>query len=213
MGRTSDAKERLIDSAIQLISNRSYNTVGVQELCEFAGVKKGSFYHFFPSKRELTLAALELMWETYRNKVLDPIVNSDIPAMEKFESLLDISYQRSCSIKEVTGCMTGCHLGNLALELSTQDEPIRQKIEEIFKKWEGYCERIIKEAVSAGQLPAEIDSQATAQAVLAYIEGVLLLGKTFNDPTLIKRLGHGVLHLAICGKRIGETDFKRGCSA
>ncbi|HSG31720.1 MAG TPA: TetR/AcrR family transcriptional regulator, partial [Thermodesulfobacteriota bacterium] len=44
-------KEKLIDSAIQLLGTRSYNSVGVQELCEHAEVKKGSFYHFFPSKR------------------------------------------------------------------------------------------------------------------------------------------------------------------
>lgn len=211
MGRISDARERLINSAIELISTRSYNAVGVQELCEYAGVKKGSFYHFFPSKRDLTLTALDVIWETFRDKVLEPTLSSDLPPMEKFSRLLDISYQRSCTAKEATGCMTGCHLGNLALELSTQDEPIRQKIEHIFQKWEGYCERIIKEAVSEGQLPAEIDSQATAQAVLAYMEGILLLGKTYNDPTLIKRLGHGVLHLAICGKGL-ETNMKKGCN-
>lgn len=150
MGRTSDARERLISSTMELISARSYNTVGVQELCEYAGVKNGSFYHFFPSKRDLTLAALDLMWETFREKVLKPTLNSDLPPMEKYSRLLDISYQRSCSAKEATGCMTGCHIGNLAVELSTQDELIRQKIEHIFQQWGSYCEQIIKEAVSEG---------------------------------------------------------------
>ena len=41
---------KLIDSASELIHSRSYADVGVNELCEHAGVKKGSFYHFFPNR-------------------------------------------------------------------------------------------------------------------------------------------------------------------
>ena len=72
MGRTSDARENLIHSAIELIGNRSYNAVGVQELCEHAGVKKGSFYHFFPSKRHLTLEAIDTIWQVYKGEMLEP---------------------------------------------------------------------------------------------------------------------------------------------
>jgi len=205
MGRTSNAKERLIKSAIELISARSYTAVGVQELCKHAGVKKGSFYHFFQSKRNLTLAALDFIWMTFRDQVLEPIFSSDLPPSEKFRRFLDMSYQHHCSTKETIGYMTGCQVGNLAVELSTQDEVIRQKIEQIFHEWVGYWEQILKEAVASGNLSVEIDPCATAQAILAYIEGLLLLGKTFNDPTLVKRLGQGVVQLAITGN-ISESQ-------
>ena len=62
MGRTSDARERLIASAIDLIGARSYRAVSVDDLCAHAGVNKGSFYHFFPAKRDLALAAIDLQW-------------------------------------------------------------------------------------------------------------------------------------------------------
>jgi len=38
---------------------RGYAAVGVQEICDQAGVNKGSFYHFFPSKQALVLAVIE----------------------------------------------------------------------------------------------------------------------------------------------------------
>jgi TetR/AcrR family transcriptional regulator, transcriptional repressor for nem operon len=53
MGRTSEARERLIGTAGDLWHRRSYTDVGVSEICETAGVQKGSFYHFFPSKQDL----------------------------------------------------------------------------------------------------------------------------------------------------------------
>ncbi len=197
MGRTSDAKENLIESAMELIGTRSYNAVGVQELCEHAGVKKGSFYHFFPSKRDLTLETLDTMWKKFREDVLDPVFHSDLNTIEKFNALLKSSYEQQSSAKNSFGCVTGCGIGNLALELSTQDEAIRTKIEEIFGEWAKYFEEVIIEAVNSREMSSDTDPQATAQAILAYIEGLSLLSKTFNDPNMIRRLGEGVMKLCI----------------
>ena len=93
--------------------------------------------------------------------------------------------------------MTGCKIGNPALELSTQDEVIRQKLEQIFQEWTECFECTLKEAVATGELSANTDTHATAQAILAYIEGLALLGKTFNDPDFIRHLTRGVLKLVI----------------
>ena len=93
--------------------------------------------------------------------------------------------------------MTGCKIGNLALELSTQDEVIRQKLEQIFQEWTECFELALREAVATGELSADTDTHSTAQAILAYIEGLALLGKTFNDPDFIRRLTRGVLKLVI----------------
>ena len=54
-----DTQKRILDSASELIHARSYADVGVSAICEHAGVKKGSFYHFFRSKQELTLTVLD----------------------------------------------------------------------------------------------------------------------------------------------------------
>ena len=105
MGRTSE--EKLISSAIDLIGQRSYSSVGVQELCKHAGVKKGSFYHFFESKKELTIISLDVMWKYYKENLLIPLVESDLSMEEKFNSLLDKSYEMSINSKECNGCLTG----------------------------------------------------------------------------------------------------------
>ena len=200
MGRTSDARENLIESAIELIGNRSYNAVGVQELCEHAGVKKGSFYHFFPSKRHLTLEAMDTIWQNYKGEMLEPICCAKVPALKKLESMLRKSYELQTKSKECGGCVTGCGFGNLALELSTQDEVIRQKIADIFEDWAGSLERVIAQAVNEGDLPADTDTRATSQAIISYIEGIYVLAKAFNDPGMIPRLGEGVF--SICIRRV-----------
>ena len=53
MGRVSDAKERLMEAVLELIWTGSYGSTTIDQICEKAGVKKGSFYYFFDSKAEL----------------------------------------------------------------------------------------------------------------------------------------------------------------
>lgn len=198
MGRTSEAKDKLINSAIDLISNRSYSSVGVQELCDNAGVKKGSFYHFFDSKKELTIVSLRAMWDFYRENCITPLIESDLSLEDKFDSLLHKSYEMSVNSKECNGCLSGCPFGNLALELSTQEEEIRLVIENIFREWIECFEKIINKSVERGELPIDTNSYATAQSIIAYMEGLSLMGKTFNDPEIVKNLGCVVRNLSIC---------------
>jgi len=198
MGRTSEAKDKLINSAINLISNKSYSSVGVQELCDDAGVKKGSFYHFFDSKKELTIVSLRTMWDLYRDNCIMPLIESDLSLEEKFDSLLNKTYEMSVSSKECNGCLSGCPFGNLALELSTQEEDIRIVIENIFKEWIDCFEKIINKSVERGELPGDTNTYATAQSIIAYMEGLSLMGKTFNDPEIVKNLGCVVRNLSIC---------------
>ena len=43
MGRTSDAKVRLLEVAFDLIWDQSYGSVSVEHICQRADVNKGSF--------------------------------------------------------------------------------------------------------------------------------------------------------------------------
>ncbi len=193
MGRTSDAKERLIASVAELMYHRGYTAVGVKEVCDAAGVNKGSFYHFFSSKRDLVLTTLEAQWLITRKSLLDPVFGLDLPVIERFHKFFQMvadSQQGTCDP------IKGCFFGNLALELSTQDEAIRLKLQSIFQQWTDYFEQVLKEAVEAGEL-SQIDPRTTALAILAFFEGAALLAKTHNDFSIIEGLTSRVEQLIL----------------
>ncbi len=196
MDTTTDTRQRIINSARDLVFARSYSEVGVQEICRTAGVQKGSFYHFFPSKRDLTLAVLDQLAAYFRNEVLGKAFAKDIPPLQRINRFFEMLYSGQSAMKAESGQLYGCPFGNLACEMSTQDEAIRKKIDHFFQEAEQPIAETLTEAVEQGDLPA-IDPVASARAIFAYAEGIMLVAKTRNDPEVLRELGSHALQLVI----------------
>src|SRR5262245_51044563 len=118
MGRTSTARERLLDAACELMQARSYGTVGVAEVCARADVRKGSFYHFFPSKQALTLAAIDTHWGRQREDWVGVLGARRRDPLRRLERLFTVTADTQRAALAATGSLPGCPLANLALELS-----------------------------------------------------------------------------------------------
>ena len=197
-----DTQQRILDSAKALIYSRSYADVGVADICEHAGVKKGSFYHFFPSKRDLTLAVLDNYFLEIKTNLVAEAFAKDIPPLARLDRLGQLAYAFQKQVLKDTGRVLGCPFGNLASEMATQDEPIRAKIEQIFSNLQGGIRLVLREAIAAGEVE-DIDAEATAQAMLAYFEGVMLLAKSKNDVEIMGQLFPAMAQIRI--RRRGES--------
>jgi len=53
------ARSKLLDAALTVIRTKGYSATTVDDLCAAAGVTKGAFFHHFPSKDALGVAAAE----------------------------------------------------------------------------------------------------------------------------------------------------------
>ena len=191
-----DTQQRILDSASQLIHARSYADVGVAEICEHAEVKKGSFYHYFRSKRDLTLTVLDGYYMRLKRDLMDKAFSADLPPLQRLELFGQLMYEVQKSSVAHTGRMVGCPFGNLAVELSTQDEKIRMKLADIFSELCTVFHHTLDEAVNIGDLE-DVDTGATAEAMVAYFEGVMMMAKTQNDPEVLRQLLPGLTAIRI----------------
>jgi len=187
MGRPgSDTKQTLIDTALELIWTNSYGSVSVDDICRVAAVKKGSFYHFFPSKVDLAIAAME---ESYREMkpLYDGIFSPDTPPVRRFERMADFILAKQEEAAAKYGRVCGCPCASLGSEMAGQEAGIRAKFEDLAHRQERYYENALRDMVADGLLPAATDVKVKAQELYAYALGQIMIARIQNDLSTLKR--------------------------
>jgi hypothetical protein len=91
----------------------------------------------------------------------------------------------------------GCPFGNIAAEVGASDPVLAKRADDAFCGLAGFLRQALHDAQARGQLARHVDLQVAADALVAYFEGIALLAKTRNDPSLILRLGPRAVQLAI----------------
>lgn len=194
MGRKSDAKQRLLDAALDLIWENSYGVVTIDAICEKAGVKKGSFYYFFESKAELAVAALDHEWQTEIKPKFDGMFSASNPPLERIRQMLQSSIDCQKEIQEQYGQILGCPCFSLGSEICTQNEPIRVKVRETLDRLVRYLESAIRDAQAEGTVGPG-DPLKKAKAVYALYEGSLAQARITNDLEPLRLMLDSVMDL------------------
>ncbi|MFE9994578.1 TetR/AcrR family transcriptional regulator [Streptomyces avermitilis] len=200
MGRTSDAREKILTAAQSLIELRGYSALGTAEICKVAGVPKGSFYYFFESKEALTLAVLDEHWATQRRE-WTRILSGDAEPLQRLRQLFEETEAGQRAGQQSCGTVSGCMFGNLTLEMSNQTEAIRERLQQIFDAQVDMVEEVIIGARERGEV-AVSDTREGARSVVAQLEGQVLFAKLYNDTGRLNPLWANCL--AILGARMPE---------
>lgn len=188
-------RERLISAAVDLLWERSYQAAGVDELCARANAKKGSFYHFFPSKTDLAIAAVDASWAATRGAIFDPISESGKGGLDQLRALIDAIDRFQATTKKRKGAFLGCPFGSLGQEMAHQDERLRKALDEVFSAHCVYLQRALELAQRSGEIPAG-NSRQRAENVFAFLEGALLVAKVANDPAKFRRIASAIETIA-----------------
>ncbi|MER6222786.1 TetR/AcrR family transcriptional regulator [Streptomyces sp. 900105755] len=179
MGRTSDARRKILDAARSLIEGRGYAALGVAEICKAAEVPKGSFYYFFESKEALALAVVDEHWAA-QQRDWTRALTGDAEPLRRLRRLFEETEAAQLAGQRGCGTVAGCLFGNLALELSNQTEAVRGRLQEIFDAQVGMVESVVAEARERGEVNVT-DTREAARAVVAQLEGQVMFAKLYNS--------------------------------
>jgi TetR/AcrR family transcriptional repressor of nem operon len=193
MGRTSDTRERLLEAAIDLIWASSFGSVSVDQICETAGVKKGSFYHFFASKIDLALAAYDTAWEQKR-ATLDAIFSAQRPPLERLERWCKEMIAVQIDRAKKTGHVCGCPVSSVAAEMGTQDERLRLKSAQLLEQTRTYVVSALRDAHARGDVDVP-DPETCSRNIQSFVLGSMLRAKVANDAGVMADLYREILGL------------------
>lgn len=197
-------KERLLDTAIELVSQTSYGHVGVNEICEKAGVTKGSFYYYFDSKAELFQAAAAHYWNNMKGD-MDTIFSPEHSSLEQLEGFID--YIIAKQEKAAADCdkSGGCAFFTSTTQCIEENTLVRETGVEMVQKSIRYHITVVKALQADGYLQEEGDPAQVGQMMSHYIQGLILYGRVVGDMQVVKTdLRDGIYRL------VGlKSEFRR----
>jgi TetR/AcrR family transcriptional regulator, transcriptional repressor for nem operon len=175
-------KAALVDAGTRLILEQGYHQTGIQDVLQAAGVPKGSFYYYFPSKEAFGQAVIAQFAEAYLVRLeqyLGDTTARPLTRLRRHQEDLLARFERR-------GCRGGCLIGNLSQELADQHPRLRTQLDAVLTSWRARYAQLFREAQAVGDLRADRDPEALADFYLDSFEGALLRAKVSKSPAPLR---------------------------
>ncbi len=194
------ARRLLLDAAVGLIRQRGLSATTVDDVCAMAGVTKGAFFHHFPTKEALAVAAAE-HWSVSTGSVFAMAEYHDhASAVDRVLGYLDLRLAlANGELSEIS-----CLVGTMAQEAYLTQPAVRQACGATILGHAATLEADLAQALREAGRDNDIDPASLAQHIQAVIQGSFVLAKAANDPALVREsLAHLRRYLHCL---LGRTD-------
>lgn len=182
----SNTRQELIRVGTEIIGEQGFGATGINAVLTRAGVPKGSFYHYFPSKERFGLAILDDFVQAFDERLEHFLGDTTKTPLTRLRSL----FADTIGAMDGAACARGCMAGNLAQELAGQHELFRERLDRAFRGWEGRFADCLAEAREAGEIKdqpgQETELHDLARALFATWEGAVLRAKVAGSPAPLR---------------------------
>jgi TetR/AcrR family transcriptional repressor of lmrAB and yxaGH operons len=173
--RPDRSRAALVDTAALLFRRQGYAATGVHQILETADVKAGSLYHHFPNgKQELAAAVVESAGGEIE-RLLRRFLDSQSPVADIVAGWIDLLIVQLASDQR-----DGCPIEPIATESVNASPQVRDASARAFAGWSA----AVAERLRLDGWP-DPDAEQTALAVIALIEGALILSRIAGDATAL----------------------------
>jgi TetR/AcrR family transcriptional repressor of nem operon len=173
-------RERIIAAAADLMYRHGVSGTSTPSVRDAAGVSSSQIYHYFGDKDELTRAVI-----AHR---ADAIVAGQTQLLERVENLDALQEWRNSLVdyaRQQDG-MGGCPLGSLASELADDHPWARHALSASFDRWLAAIRAALTTLVDNHTLRSDTDVDRLALALLAAIQGGLVLAQARRDTAALE---------------------------
>jgi AcrR family transcriptional regulator len=188
MGQRSDAKQKMVQAAKQLIRERGYNATAFSDVLKLSGAPRGSVYFHFPGgKTELAIEAAAAHAHE-QVEMIDHAAEQADSAARLVEIYLDLGRKGMVA----SDYSRGCGIAPLVIEGAAQDsnevaEASRQSFAEL-------VDRLTYHFVAFGlERPT---ARTLANAVIAGIEGAMVTARAQRSPAPYDAVQAALTHYA-----------------
>ena len=175
-GRGRASRERIVERAAELFAERGVAGTSLDEVLAAAGAGKGQLYHYFSGRDELVEAAVGM-----RCTQVVAGLNQELGSVASLAELEQALAGFVGGFEQMG--LPGCPIGSLVAEVAGRNEGARLQTAAAFGAWERLFADAIDRMRARGELRADASPSVLATALLASVEGGMVLSQARKDPT------------------------------
>jgi len=182
-----ESKSKLLDAALHVIRAKGYTATRIEDICETAGLTKGSFFHHFKSKEDLALEAAAY-WESNTSSLFEAAeYHNHLTALERILAYVDF---RKALIRGDLPEFT-CLVGTMVQEIYDTEPAIREACRKSICGHAATLEEDIAEAMRDSAIQGNWTAESLALHTQTVIQGAFILAKAKGSPEIaVQSLDH-----------------------
>lgn len=189
---TAQTRERLLDAALTLFSQRGYAATGIRDILQTAGVTQPTLYHHFADKASLLQTLIERHYGESQQQ-LEEIIAGEASTAGKLFAFVTSSFQHCAADPRVPRLMFQTYFGPTVPEI---DGILDKLTEKRFRLVVG----IMEKGMRSGELAAS-NAEFLALAFCSMVDQPLNLFSRKSRPKryLTPELAHSIVRLFLSG--------------
>lgn len=165
----ADTPTRILDAAEELVQTRGLNAMSYADISAQIGITTASLHYHFPSKSDLTMSLINRYAERFFAS-LDEVERTQRDVADRLRAYVGI-------YGAVLARGRMCLCGMLASDFETLPSAVRVRVSDFFERNYTWLERVIDQGADEGRLPRPVSTRATAEALVAGLEGAMLVSR------------------------------------
>lgn len=178
--RSEETRRFIIEATAGIFNTKGYAGTSMSDLTEATKLTKGSIYGNFENKEEVALAVFDYT-VAHRDKIIAQELSKATTNKEKLLVFSTVF----CSTEKKPFIEGGCPLLNAGTEADDTFEPLRKRVAKAITDMKKEMEAIITAGIAAKEFRKDTNAEKTALAIIALVEGGILLGKTTHKPAYL----------------------------
>lgn len=167
MKKGEATKQKIIDTAAELIHANGMNVVSVGDILKVSETGKSQFYSHFNSRDDLIRKVLERNEKRICDAISKPLESWDDVRSWIF---MHLDFQKDYGFER------GCPFGTAAYALKSNQDEERGPLQEILDTLRDRLISFLKREMNEGRLKKRTDAKALASFTIASIQGALIIG-------------------------------------
>ncbi|MDX1460267.1 MAG: TetR/AcrR family transcriptional regulator [Xanthomonadales bacterium] len=179
MGRLTDTRDRIMEKAAELLTQRGFNGFSYRDISSHLGVKNAAIHYHFPSKTDLAMALIDEYQQTLRNQT-SAFMAYGGPATPQLEGLFMFSESQFCMGR----CI--CPFGALSVDYDELPDEVREATQQFMNDSVKWLTRVFELGREQGEFHFHGDPGTLAVLVLSALQGARQMARIRGKSALDK---------------------------